>query len=86
MMCMIDMVEFMTKKDWSSIFVASCLLILLLLLSLMGVTFTWVMIGILVLISAFTFYRAYIRKYAYSDTELEDGLKSMKDNLFGAKK
>ena len=77
---------FMTKKDWIAIFSASCLLILLLLLALIGKVLIWCMIAFFFIICCITFYLAFIKKYSVEDDELADMINDMKNNLFGGNK
>lgn len=80
-----DISEFMTKKDWTAIFMAGCLLILLLLLALTSRTTIWVMIILITIMSGISFYFAWFRKYKYNDDELESMVSSLKDDLFTKK-
>jgi hypothetical protein len=77
---------FMSKKDWVAIFSASCLLILLLLLALIGKGMIWGLIIFLFIMSCISFYLAFIKKYEVDDNELEDMLGDLKDTMFGSKK
>jgi len=80
-----DISEFMTKKDWTAIFMAGCLLILLLLLTLLGKRTIWILIILMVIMTGVSFFFSWIKKYKYDDTELEDMVSSLKEDLFTKK-
>ena len=76
----------MTKKDWTAIFSASCILIMLLLLSLVGKVMIWTLVAIFTVCAGFAFYMAFVHKYSVPDDELEGMLSDLKNTMFGGKK
>lgn len=76
----------LSRKDWMAMFSASCLLVLMLLLTLIGKVLIWILIIFMLVAVGVSFYFSFVKKYDVDDTELEDMVKSMKNEMFGGTK
>ena len=81
-----EVFSLMSKKDWSAIFFADIFLLILLLITLAGKVAIWVMIGLIFILGAISFYMTFIKKYNYNDEEFENMVGQVKDFVGGKKK
>jgi Flp pilus assembly protein TadB len=78
--------DFMSKKDFISIFIACVLILFVVALVMISKAIGWIFIIILLIVGGFSFYMAFGKKHRETEEEEFSGaLGEMKD-LFGGKK
>jgi len=83
---MIDISDFLTKRDWYSIFVADLFLLLLVGTGLISRVILWISLIVFLIVGGCSFYMAFVKKSDVSDEDFDEAMSGIKDTLFGGNK